>query len=187
MPSPKPPGMDSRRPQHSLPGRRRRFEAAIGGKPQTIGVPLLHTIVAPMAYVIVHPANYKKYSALLESRAIRVYARGLILAVGWMQPYSRPDLPRAWIAQKSLLCGEFFWAVYFMKIKEVIRILKANGFRLDRTRGSHRQFEGLVSGRRRLVTVSGKENQEVKKSTFASLRRQSGLPPNAFSQERAGK
>ena len=74
-----------------------------------------------------------------------------------------------------------------MKVKEVIRILEANGFRCDRTRGSHRQFEGVVSDRRRLVTVSGKENQEVNKNTLASMRRQSGLPRDAFRQERAGK
>ena len=74
-----------------------------------------------------------------------------------------------------------------MKVKEVIRILEANGFRLDRMRGSHRQFEGMIDGKRRLVTVSGKPNQEVGRNIMGNIRRQSGLPPGAFRQEMAGK
>ena len=74
-----------------------------------------------------------------------------------------------------------------MKVGDVIRILEANGFQLDRMRGSHRQFEGVIGGKRRLVTVAGKENQEVRIGTLMSIRRQSGLPRKAFRQERAGK
>ena len=74
-----------------------------------------------------------------------------------------------------------------MKVRDVIRILKSNGFELDRTRGSHRQFEGIIGGKRRLVTVSDKDNQDVKPGTLMSIRRQSGLPRKAFRQERAGK
>ncbi|MDE0280345.1 MAG: type II toxin-antitoxin system HicA family toxin [Gammaproteobacteria bacterium] len=74
-----------------------------------------------------------------------------------------------------------------MKVRDVIRILESNGFELDRTRGSHRQFEGIIGGRRRLVTVSDKDNQDVKPGTLNSIRRQSGLPRKAFRQERAGK
>lgn len=74
-----------------------------------------------------------------------------------------------------------------MKVRDVIRILAANGFQLDRMRGSHRQFEGIVGGKRRLVTVPGKDNQEVKIGTLMSISRQSGLPRKTFRQERAGK
>ena len=74
-----------------------------------------------------------------------------------------------------------------MKVRDVIRILESNGFELDRTRGSHRQFEGIIGGKRRLVTVSDKDNQDVKPGTLNSIRRQSGLSRKAFRQERAGK
>jgi len=41
-----------------------------------------------------------------------------------------------------------------MKVKEVIKLLKEDGWQLVRTQGSHRQFKhGLKSG---CVTVSGK-------------------------------
>ena len=62
-----------------------------------------------------------------------------------------------------------------MKVRDVIRILKEHRFRLDRSRGSHRHFEGVVDGERRLVTVPGKDGDEVPKGTLSSIRRQSGL------------
>lgn len=71
-----------------------------------------------------------------------------------------------------------------MKVKEVIRILKANGFRLSRIRGSHRRFEGEVSGIRHLVTVAGNESKDLTRSTLSSIRRQSGLPRRAPSVRR---
>ena len=74
-----------------------------------------------------------------------------------------------------------------MKVKDVIRILKANGFELNRTRGSHRQFKGVIEDRKRLVTVSGKENQDMKIGILKSVIRQSGLPKKTFLQERDGK
>ena len=105
-----------------------------------------------------------------------------------MQFYSRSDLLGAWIVRRSLLCVRFNWrAIDSMKVKEVIRVLKAHGFQLDRMRGSHRQFEGMIDEKRRLVTVSGKPNQEVGRNIMGSIRRQSGLPPSAFRQEMAGK
>ena len=36
---------------------------------------------------------------------------------------------------------------------EVIRVLKALGFSSKRTRGDHQQWEGHISGKRRVVTV----------------------------------
>ena len=44
-----------------------------------------------------------------------------------------------------------------MKVRKVIRVLTDNGFRQVRQSGSHGQFEGFVNGKRRLVTVAGKE------------------------------
>ena len=34
-----------------------------------------------------------------------------------------------------------------MKVREVIRLLKDNGFDVDRQTGSHGQFEGFADGR----------------------------------------
>ena len=36
---------------------------------------------------------------------------------------------------------------------EVQRILKRNGFKLTRTKGSHQQFQGVFEGRKKRVTV----------------------------------
>ena len=67
-----------------------------------------------------------------------------------------------------------------MKVRDVIAILTEHGFRLDRSRGSHRHFKGLVDGQRRLVTVPGKDGDEVPKGTLSSIRRQSGLSRRLF-------
>ena len=67
-----------------------------------------------------------------------------------------------------------------MKVREVMRILENNGFRLDRQKGSHRRFEGLVNGQIRGVTVAGKKSDEINKATLASIRRQSQLPKELF-------
>lgn len=67
-----------------------------------------------------------------------------------------------------------------MKVREVISVLESKGFALDRQKGSHRHFEGVVGGKRRLVTVPGKDREEVPKGTLASIRRQSGLSRAVF-------
>lgn len=67
-----------------------------------------------------------------------------------------------------------------MKVRDVVRILEGHGFRRKRWKGSHRQFEGVVNGQRRLVTVAGKEGEDVARPTLASIMRQSGLPARAF-------
>lgn len=67
-----------------------------------------------------------------------------------------------------------------VKVREVIAVLESNGFAFDRPKGSHRHFEGLVGGKRQLVTVSGKDGDEVPKGTLASIRRQSGLSRALF-------
>lgn len=67
-----------------------------------------------------------------------------------------------------------------MKVREVIAVLESNGLSLDRQKGSHRQFGGVVGGKRRAVTVPGKDGDEVPKGTLASIRRQSGLSKALF-------
>lgn len=67
-----------------------------------------------------------------------------------------------------------------MKVRDVVGVLTDNGFRQVRQNGSHRQFEGFVDGRRRLVTVAGKESVDLKAGTLAAIRQQSGLPRKLF-------
>ncbi len=67
-----------------------------------------------------------------------------------------------------------------MKVHEVVRVLRENGFRFVRQRGSHQRFEGTVDGQIRRVTVAGKDSDELLPATLASIRRQSGLPKGFF-------
>lgn len=60
-----------------------------------------------------------------------------------------------------------------MKVKEIIKILEADGWYLVDQRGSHRQFKhGIKSGR---VTVAGKSSMDVPPGTLNSILKQSGL------------
>ena len=65
-------------------------------------------------------------------------------------------------------------------VRDAIRILEGHGFHLKRQKGSHRQFEGIRGGQRRLVTVAGKMSDEISNATLSSIRRQSGLPRRTF-------
>ena len=60
-----------------------------------------------------------------------------------------------------------------MKVSELIRILKDDGWSLSRTKGSHRQFKH--PNKKGLVTVPGKESDDVRKGTLGSILRQAGL------------
>ena len=67
------------------------------------------------------------------------------------------------------------------KVRDVVRILEDNGFVLDRQKGtSHRQYEGFIGGRRRLVTVVGGRNEDIPDGTLGSIVRQSGLGKKLF-------
>lgn len=59
-----------------------------------------------------------------------------------------------------------------MKVRDVIRRLRREGWELVRTRGDHRQFAHPT--KRGLVTVAGKPNVDVPPGTLASIRRQAG-------------
>ena len=71
-----------------------------------------------------------------------------------------------------------------MKYREVITILRENGFSFKRSgKGSHRIYESYHSNRAWSVVLSYRnEGDDVKAGTLGSIIRQSGLPKSAFRQ-----
>jgi predicted RNA binding protein YcfA (HicA-like mRNA interferase family) len=67
-----------------------------------------------------------------------------------------------------------------LKYRAFVQILLDNGFVLDRQRGSHCQYEAVVKGERRIVTVSGQPNDDIWPKNLASMIRQSGLSKKLF-------
>jgi len=60
-----------------------------------------------------------------------------------------------------------------VKVREVIRLLEADGWRLVVTQGGHRQFKHPIKPGR--VTVSGHLGEDMPNGTLASVMRQAGL------------
>lgn len=60
-----------------------------------------------------------------------------------------------------------------MKVKDVIKLIEKDGWFLERTRGSHRQFHHQTKPG--TVTVSGKESVEMPPGTLNSVLKQAGL------------
>lgn len=60
-----------------------------------------------------------------------------------------------------------------MKVKDVLRMLEADGWQLVKTRGSHRQFKHPAKTGK--VTVSGKPSVDVPPGTLNSMLKQAGL------------
>ena len=60
-----------------------------------------------------------------------------------------------------------------MKVRDVIRLIKADGWYQVRLRGSHRQFRHPE--KRGLVTVAGHSGDELAIGTLGNIRRQAGL------------
>jgi len=60
-----------------------------------------------------------------------------------------------------------------MKVREAIRLIEKNGWKLSRTRGSHRQFKHPTQ--RGLVTVAGKSGDDLAPGTLNSILKQAGL------------
>lgn len=60
-----------------------------------------------------------------------------------------------------------------MKVRAVLRLLKDDGWVLNRTRGSHRQFRHPT--KLGTVTVSGKPGIDVPTGTLNSILKQAGL------------
>ena len=60
-----------------------------------------------------------------------------------------------------------------MKVSEVIRILRDDGWYLDRVRGSHRQYKHLTKPG--VVTIAGKPSDDLAPGTLKSIFKQAGL------------
>jgi predicted RNA binding protein YcfA (HicA-like mRNA interferase family) len=60
-----------------------------------------------------------------------------------------------------------------MKVREVIKLIQADGWYLINTKGSHRHFKHPV--KRGKVTVAGKLSVDVPPGTLSSILRQAGL------------
>jgi predicted RNA binding protein YcfA (HicA-like mRNA interferase family) len=60
-----------------------------------------------------------------------------------------------------------------MKVKELIKLLEADGWVLARTRGSHRQFRHPT--KIGTVTVAGKPSVDVPPGTLNNALKQAGL------------
>ncbi len=60
-----------------------------------------------------------------------------------------------------------------MKVREVIKLIKADGWFCVRIKGDHRQFHHRT--KRGTVTVAGKLSAEVPVGTLNSILRQAGL------------
>jgi predicted RNA binding protein YcfA (HicA-like mRNA interferase family) len=60
-----------------------------------------------------------------------------------------------------------------IKVSEIIRRLKENGWYLDRQKGSHRQY--WHDEKKRLVTVNGKPSDDITGDLLKSIENQSGI------------
>jgi predicted RNA binding protein YcfA (HicA-like mRNA interferase family) len=60
-----------------------------------------------------------------------------------------------------------------MKVRDVIRLLEADGWYLARTRGSHHQYKH--ARKPGLVTVPGSGNDDLAPGTLSSILKQAGL------------
>ena len=60
-----------------------------------------------------------------------------------------------------------------MKVRDVLKLLAADGWLLTSQRGSHRQLEHPVKPGK--VTVPGHPTDEIAPGTLKSIRRQAGL------------
>jgi len=62
-----------------------------------------------------------------------------------------------------------------MKIRDVVKMLKNDGWRLTRQRGSHRQFKHPTKPG--LVTIAGKPGDDLAPGTLNSIFKQARLKP----------
>jgi predicted RNA binding protein YcfA (HicA-like mRNA interferase family) len=60
-----------------------------------------------------------------------------------------------------------------MKVRDMLKLLAADGWVLTSQRGSHRQFEHATKPGK--VTVPGHPTDEIAPGTLKSIRRQAGL------------
>ncbi len=59
------------------------------------------------------------------------------------------------------------------KVRDAIRVIEEDGWRLTRTRGSHRQYKHPE--KRGTVTIAGNEARDPAPGTWNSILRQAGL------------
>ncbi|HET6231287.1 MAG TPA: type II toxin-antitoxin system HicA family toxin [Longimicrobiaceae bacterium] len=62
-----------------------------------------------------------------------------------------------------------------MRVRELLRLIEADGWFLVRTRGSHRQFKHTA--KTGLVTVPGHASDDLAPGTLNSILKQAGLKP----------
>jgi predicted RNA binding protein YcfA (HicA-like mRNA interferase family) len=60
-----------------------------------------------------------------------------------------------------------------VKVREAIKLVEKDGWYLDRTRGSHRQYKHPT--KQGLVTIAGKPGDELAPGTKNSILKQAGL------------
>ena len=60
-----------------------------------------------------------------------------------------------------------------MKVKNIIKLIEADGWYLKRMKGSHRQFKHNVKSG--VVTVAGHPNVDLAKITLKSIYKQAGI------------
>ena len=60
-----------------------------------------------------------------------------------------------------------------MKVSEVVRMLEADGWYLDRTKGSHRQYKHPEKSG--CVTIAGKPSDDLAPGTLKSIFKQANL------------
>jgi predicted RNA binding protein YcfA (HicA-like mRNA interferase family) len=60
-----------------------------------------------------------------------------------------------------------------VKVRDLIHLLESAGWRLKRTRGSHRQFRHL--GKAMIVTVPGQLGKDVPVGTLRAIVRSAGM------------
>ncbi|HWQ20949.1 MAG TPA: type II toxin-antitoxin system HicA family toxin [Methanotrichaceae archaeon] len=60
-----------------------------------------------------------------------------------------------------------------MRIRDVIKLLESDGWHLENTKGSHRQFKHRF--KKGKVTIAGKPDMELHPKTLRSILKQAGL------------
>ena len=60
-----------------------------------------------------------------------------------------------------------------MKVREIIKTIEKDGWILNRTKGSHRQFKHQTKSG--TVTIAGHPNDELHPKTASSILKQAGL------------
>ena len=60
-----------------------------------------------------------------------------------------------------------------MKYREIIRIIEKDGWIIDRQKGSHKQYKHRF--KKGLVTISGKNNQDIPIGILKSILKQSQI------------